>query len=55
MNSLAEAMGRLESAAEFAGAVITGSVRAFAVGADIAELAHCRLVRDLIFRGEGRE
>ena len=55
MNSLAEAMGRLESASEFAGAVITGSERAFAVGADIAELAQLQACEGFDFsrRGQG--
>ena len=39
MNALADEMGVLAEAPELVGAVITGSERAFAVGADIAELA----------------
>jgi enoyl-CoA hydratase len=49
MNALASEMTRLEETPELAGAVITGSERAFAVGADIAELAQLEGTQGLEF------
>lgn len=54
MNSLAEEMAWLAEAPEFVGAVITGSERAFAVGADIAELAQLQAGEGFDFSRRGQ-
>jgi len=55
MKTLAREMTRLAQTPGFAGAVVTGSERAFAVGADIAEIAQLQAAQALEFsrRGQG--
>jgi enoyl-CoA hydratase len=55
MNALADEMRRLAEAPELAGAVVSGSERAFAVGADIAEVVqlHGTQVFEFSRRGQG--
>jgi enoyl-CoA hydratase len=55
MNALADEIRRLADAPEFVGAVITGSERAFAVGADIAELAQLEATEAFEFSRHGQE
>jgi enoyl-CoA hydratase/carnithine racemase len=55
MNALAEKIQRLAGALEFVGAVITGSERAFAVGADIMELARLEATEAFEFSRRGQE
>jgi enoyl-CoA hydratase len=55
MNALADETRRLATAPEFVGAVITGSERAFAVGADIQELAGVRAGEGFEFSRRGQE
>lgn len=55
MNALADEMRRLLGSPEFVGAVITGSERAFAVGADIAELAEVPAGEGFEFSRRGQE
>jgi enoyl-CoA hydratase len=55
MNVLADEIRRLAGASEFAGAVITGSERAFAVGADITELAELRATEGFDFARRGQQ
>jgi enoyl-CoA hydratase/carnithine racemase len=52
---LSREMGRLATASDLEGAVITGSERAFAVGADIAELADLSATEAFDFSREGQE
>jgi enoyl-CoA hydratase len=55
MQALGDEIRRLAGAREFVGAVITGSERAFAVGADIAELAELRADEGFEFSRRGQE
>jgi enoyl-CoA hydratase len=55
MNALAGELARLEETSEFAGAVIAGSERAFAVGADIAEVAQLHGTQGFEFSRRGQE
>lgn len=55
MNTLAGEIRRLATAPELVGAVITGSERAFAVGADIAELAEVQAGGGFEFSRRGQE
>jgi enoyl-CoA hydratase len=55
MRALADEIRRLARAPELVGAVITGSERAFAVGADIAELAQLRADEGFEFSRRGQE
>jgi enoyl-CoA hydratase/carnithine racemase len=55
MNALADEIRRLAVTPEFVGAVITGSERAFAVGADITELAELRATEGFEFSRRGQE
>lgn len=53
--ALANEMTRLAETVEFAGAVITGSEQAFAVGADIAELSELQGTQGFEFSRHGQE
>jgi enoyl-CoA hydratase len=53
--ALANQMTRLAETAEFTGAVITGSERAFAVGADIAELSRLQGTQGFEFSRHGQQ
>jgi enoyl-CoA hydratase len=55
MQALADEVERMARAPEIVGAVITGSARAFAVGADIAELAQLRVNEGFEFSRRGQE
>ncbi|MGA7852406.1 MAG: enoyl-CoA hydratase/isomerase family protein [Candidatus Acidiferrales bacterium] len=55
MQALAGEIRRLARAPEFVGAVITGNERAFAVGADIAELAQLRVDEGFEFSRRGQD
>lgn len=55
MNALADEIRRLAGAPEFVGAVITGTERAFAVGADIAEIAQLEATEAFEFSRRGQE
>ena len=55
MNALAREMTRLAEAPELAGAVVSGSERAFAVGADIAEVVQLHGTQVLEFSRRGQE
>ncbi len=55
MQALADEVGRMARAPELVGAVITGSERAFAVGADIAELARLRVDEGFEFSRRGQD
>jgi enoyl-CoA hydratase len=55
MNALADEMRRLAEAPELAGAVVSGSERAFAVGADIAEVVQLHVTQVFEFSRRGQE
>lgn len=55
MSALGGEIRRLAEAPELAGAVITGSERAFAVGADIAELAQLAAIAAFEYSRRGQE
>ncbi|HJZ50863.1 MAG TPA: enoyl-CoA hydratase/isomerase family protein [Candidatus Acidoferrales bacterium] len=55
MNALADEMRRLAEAPELAGAVVSGSERAFAVGADIAEVVQLHGTQVFEFSRRGQE
>jgi enoyl-CoA hydratase len=55
MNALVGEMSRFAETPEFAGAVITGTERAFAVGADIAEVAQLNGTAAFEFSRRGQE
>lgn len=55
MTALASEMTRLAETVEFGGTVITGSERAFAVGADIAELSQLQRTQGFEFSRRGQE
>lgn len=55
MNALAGEMTRLAEAPELAGAVVSGSERAFAVGADIAEVVQLHGTQGFEFSRRGQE
>jgi enoyl-CoA hydratase len=55
MTALANEMTRLAETVEFGGTVITGSERAFAVGADIAELSQLQRRQGFEFSRRGQE
>lgn len=54
METLARDMTRLAAASKLAGAIITGSERAFAVGADIAEVAQLQATQAFEFSRQGQ-
>ena len=55
MNALADEMRRLAEAPELAGAVVSGGERAFAVGADIAEVVQLHVTQVFEFSRRGQE
>jgi enoyl-CoA hydratase len=55
MNALADEMRRLAEAPELAGAVVSGGERAFAVGADIAEVVQLHGTQVFEFSRRGQE
>jgi len=55
MNALAGEMRRLAEAPELAGAVVSGSERAFAVGADVAEVVQLHGTQGFEFSRRGQE